>query len=90
MLALMRCFQRAARIVSPPRWGGNAPAEHLGRLSRDRCRASRPTGRLRAGKRRASIGLRGEEGRGEGVDQADPRWWYGVRAPGGPGELPAP
>ena len=58
-------------------------------VSRERCCASRPTGRLRVREASASpSALRTRRRRREGVDQADPQWRCGALAPGGSGELP--
>ena len=89
MSVLMRCFQRAARIVPPPscrECSSGTPRA----ASRERCGASRPTGRLRvleaSGSRWA---VRARRRCREGVDLADPQCRHGAPAPDGPGELPA-
>ena len=88
MSVLMRCFQRVARIV--PRRGAAECSSGTSRaVSRARCGASRPTGRLRV--REASgfrWAVRARRRCREGVGQADPQWRPGALAPGGPGELP--
>ena len=58
-------------------------------VSRERCCASRPTGRLQVQEASGYPSApRARRRRREGVDQADPQWRYGALAPGGSGELP--
>ena len=92
MSVLMRCFQRAARIVPPSRcgecWSGRSRA-----VSRERCGASGPTGRLRVLEASGvSWAVRARRRCLEGVDLPEPRsggkapWSRAARASCRPGE----
>ena len=67
MSVLMRCFQRAARIVPPPRCGGMFGAEQLGRYRVDDAALRAPQAGCGFGKRQ---GLHGLSARGGGVAKA--------------------
>ena len=80
--------QPSVHLVELLAWSGWA-ASAWRAVSRERCCASRPTGRLQVQEASGYLSaLRTRRRRREGVDLADPKRRCGALAPGGPGELP--